>query len=231
MFDPSTTLVTYDESRGENRSKRKRSQSKTAEQGDCVDCNLCVQVCPVGIDIREGLQYECINCGLCADACDMTMGQFNSPKGLIAFKNELKPQQKWSRHLSYGSIVIVLLLIIYGWLNSWKSFEVNIIRDRQALYSVNEQGQVENHYIFKVRNKTIASKRYELNVEGISGLTIENNQKLEVLPGELRTISVTVNMSRPNSDFRNDIEFTIEDIDSKEVIRKESSFYSGDKGW
>ena len=231
MFDPSTTLVTYDANRGENRAKRKRSQVKTPEQGDCIDCNLCVQVCPVGIDIRDGLQYECINCGLCADACDMTMKQFNTPTGLIAFKQEVVPKTNWSRHLVYGSIVGVILLAIYIWANTWQSFEVNIIRDRQDLYSINQNGHVENHYIFKIRNKTLSANQYEISVNGFEGATIENSRQVEILPGELRTISVVVYSIEEVTNFRSDLIFSIQEVNSKNKIDKVSSFYSGNKGW
>ncbi|WP_206484275.1 cytochrome c oxidase accessory protein CcoG [Thalassotalea sp. G2M2-11] len=230
MFDKSTTMVSYDVARGENRAKRKRSQVKQSGQGDCVDCHLCVQVCPVGIDIRDGLQFECINCGLCADACDMTMEKFNAPKGLISFYQESSLQRRWLRHLAYGSLVLVLLLSIIVWLNSWQSFQVNIIRDRQELFRINEQANVENLYIVKIRNKTMNKQQYQLAVHGLSELTIENNRPVDVLAGELRVISVTVSRKEATDEFRNDIEFTIKEQSSQEVISKESSFYSGGRG-
>jgi polyferredoxin len=120
-----------------------------------IDCFLnayvlaMVQVCPVGIDIRDGLQYECINCGLCADACDMTMKKFNYQKGLISFTNEQPAKDSWKRHLGYGSVVTITLVSMFIWVNVWLNFEVNIIRDRQALYRVNQFGDVENTFCLK----------------------------------------------------------------------------------
>ena len=116
MFDQSTKLVTYDNKRGENRGKRKRNHAKEQNMGDCVDCKLCIQVCPAGIDIRDGLQYECINCALCIDACDNTMEKFNYEKGLIAFSHEQKPKQGWRRHVGYASFGSLTLLAIFLWI-------------------------------------------------------------------------------------------------------------------
>ena len=97
--------------------------------GDCVDCNLCVQVCPVGIDIRDGLQYECISCGLCIDACDMTMDKFNYEKGLIAFKKAEEKAVSWKKHIAYGACVSLSFLAMLAWALNWQNFNVNIIRE------------------------------------------------------------------------------------------------------
>jgi len=231
MFDESTKLVSYDNVRGENRGSRKRRQVKPQGIGDCVDCDLCVQVCPVGIDIRDGLQYECINCGLCADACDMTMEKFNYQKGLISFTNEQPAKDSWKRHLGYGSVVTITLVSMLIWANVWQSFEVNIIRDRQALYRVNQFGDIENTFLFKVRNKSSETKFYQIDVNGLEHAKITGSAKIEVLPGELKIASITVSVDEPLTEYINHVGFNITDIESSSHIVKNTSFYSGDGGW
>jgi len=231
MFDQFTRLVSYDHRRGENRGKRKRSQLKKAEQGDCVDCNLCVQVCPVGIDIRAGLQYECINCGLCVDACNATMDKFNYAQGLIDFTSEQPPKQHWKRHLGYGSCTGVLLLMMWLWLVSWQSVEVNIIRDRQALYRVNQAGNIENTYLLKIRNKSNQIKHYQIATMGLAHATIIGSSTVKVLPLELSLSSIVVTTDEPLTQTRSDIRFRITDIDSGDALEKISAFYSGNDGW
>jgi cytochrome c oxidase accessory protein FixG len=231
MFDKSTKLVSYDNVRGENRGARKRSQVKPQGMGDCVDCDLCVQVCPVGIDIRDGLQYECINCGLCADACDMTMKKFNYQKGLISFTNEQPAKDSWKRHLGYGSVVTITLASMFIWVNVWQSFEVNIIRDRQALYRVNQFGDVENTFLFKVRNKSSETKFYQIDVNGLEHAKITSSAKIEILPGELKITSITVSVDKPLTEYINHVGFNITDVKSRNSIVKNTSFYSGKGDW
>jgi cytochrome c oxidase accessory protein FixG len=226
MFDKSTTLVSYDHKRGENRGKRKLTEQKKLGMGDCVDCNLCVQVCPVGIDIRNGLQYECINCGLCADACDMTMDKFNYEKGLIAFTFEQAPKSSWKRHLAYGTCVTLSIIAMVVWALNWQNFEVNIIRDRQALYTINQDGNVQNTYVFKIRNKSNHVRFYNINIEGLDHANIVGNKTIKVLPGELNTASITVTVDKRLLKIRNDISFNIiDDVDNDSVL-KSTSFYS-----
>jgi cytochrome c oxidase accessory protein FixG len=231
MFDKSTKLVSYDNVRGENRGARKHSQSKPEGMGDCVNCDLCVQVCPVGIDIRDGLQYECINCGLCADACDMTMGKFDYQKGLISFTNEKFANNNWKRHLGYGSVVTIILVSMLIWVNVWQNFEVNIIRDRQALFSINQFGDIENTFLFKVRNKSNLPKFYQIKVGGLENAKITSLSTIRVLPGELKISSITVAVAEPLHEYRYQLNFKITEINGKRSIMKKTSFYSSNKDW
>ncbi len=137
MFIKSTTLMAYDNKRGENRGPRKIKYDKPSGKGDCVDCNLCVQVCPVGIDIRDGLQYECINCGLCADACDAVMKKFDYAKGLIRYHAEKKPIKGDGFNHVYAALTLLSLAFIFVWFEWREESEINILRDRQALYRIN----------------------------------------------------------------------------------------------
>ncbi|WP_252730493.1 cytochrome c oxidase accessory protein CcoG [Colwellia sp. E2M01] len=236
MFDQSTKLVSYDAVRGENRGKRKITAPKNANMGDCVDCNLCVQVCPVGIDIREGMQYECINCGLCVDACDMTMTKFNYPKGLIAFSATKSTKSPWKKHLSYGSCVTLSLVAMVVWGINWQSFEVNIIRDRQALYSVNQDGKIQNTYLFKIRNKSNQAKVYQINLVDFNNGHIvedskESHHKIAVQPQELKISAISVVVDDHQMKRRRDITFDVVEAASNSSITKNSSFYSGSGGW
>jgi len=231
MFDQSTKMVSYDNIRGENRGARKRSQEKPETMGDCVDCDLCVQVCPVGIDIRNGLQYECINCGLCVDACDMTMSKFNYQKGLISFINEQTPNNNWKRHLGYGSVVSITLLTMIFWATTWQSFDVNIIRDRQELFRINQDGNTENTFLFKVRNKSKQVRHYSIQVNELAHAKIKGSSQVKVSPGELTIYSITVVVEEPLEVIRSDVKFEIIDLSTNDSMQKSSSFYSGDGAW
>lgn len=231
MFDQSTKMVSYDALRGENRGSRKRSAVKDQGMGDCVDCDLCVQVCPVGIDIRNGLQYECINCGLCVDACDMTMKKFNYKKGLISFINEQPSKDNWKRHLGYGSVVLVTLLTMLAWATTWQSFDVNIIRDRQALFSVNQDGNTENTFLFKVRNKSTQIRSYQIEVNELAHARIIGSATVQVLPGELTIHSITVVAEKPLHNARSDVNFNIIDLYNNDSMQKDTSFYSSKNAW
>jgi cytochrome c oxidase accessory protein FixG len=231
MFDQSTKMVSYDTARGENRGSRKRSAVKPSGMGDCVDCDLCVQVCPVGIDIRNGLQYECINCGLCVDACDMTMEKFDYKKGLISFINEQPPKDNWKRHLGYGSVVLVTLLTMLAWATTWQSFDVNIIRDRQELFSINQDGNTENTFLFKVRNKSSHVRQYQVQVNELAHAKITGSATVKVLPGELTIHSITVVAEKPLLNVKSDVSFNITDLYNNESMRKNTSFYSTKDTW
>jgi cytochrome c oxidase accessory protein FixG len=231
MFDNATKIVSYDRSRGENRGKRKITQEENEGMGDCVDCNLCVQVCPVGIDIRNGLQYECISCGLCIDACDMTMDKFNYKKGLIAFKRAKDVTVSWKKHMTYGTCVSLSLLTILLWALNWQNFNVNIIRDRQALYKINQAGNIENTYLFKIRNKSNQVKTYQIKVEGLDNANIVSNANIQVLPGELKVSSISVEVDEPLAKKRSNISFHITEIGRDNSMTKTTPYYSGEGSW
>lgn len=231
MFDQTTKLVSYDQLRGENRGKRKRKAAKAQTMGDCVDCKLCVQVCPAGIDIRDGLQYECINCALCIDACDMTMEKFNYPKGLIAFSSQKQTKNRWRRHLGYSSIIMTTLLLMLLWVQSWQSFEVNIIRDRQALYRINLNGDVENSYLIKIRNKSQQSKTYRITIEGLKNASLFGSSQITVAAGELTALPLAVAVEHNLTQVHNELTFNIIDTEDGTSIFKTTSFYSGEGGW
>ncbi|NTS76502.1 cytochrome c oxidase accessory protein CcoG [Catenovulum sp. SM1970] len=236
FFVKTTTLMTYDTARGEGRGPRKMNQAKPEGKGDCVDCNLCVQVCPVGIDIRNGLQYECINCGLCADACDGVMAKFNYAKGLISYKAEQKQALGFSFNHVYGSLACLSFVFMLTWFEFRDSSEVNVLRDRQALYRINTQGDVENTYIIKTLNKTQQVKEYQITTDKMLGIEIAGDKVFTVEPGQLQTHVIAVvdknknRLGNLDSPFK-DIELVITDIATDERFNKAVSFYQSNDAW
>ena len=187
MFDKDTLIVSYDPGRGEPRGSRpkKIAHADLASQGkgDCIDCGLCVQVCPTGIDIRKGLQYECIGCAACIDVCDEVMDKMSYPRGLIryatqnAMSNGWDKLRMWRRVLRPRVLIYtgILLLIVAAFLTSLalrKPFRVDVVRDRGSLARMVERGAIENTYRLQVMNATESPQRYRVAVSGLEGATL-----------------------------------------------------------
>lgn len=185
MFDRDTLIVAYDEKRGEPRSrgkKRKDSDSSTATAGDCIDCGICVQVCPTGIDIRDGLQYECIACAACIDGCNEVMGRIGLPPGLIKYSTEardnggdktLLASVLRPRVLAYAALLTLVFAGFVVALAMRSSIQVDILRDRNAFFRWAENGDIENTYQIRVMNKGQSSQYYDIAVEGLAGARVE----------------------------------------------------------
>ncbi|WP_448548572.1 cytochrome c oxidase accessory protein CcoG [Thalassotalea fusca] len=235
MFDDNTMLVAYDEKRGENRGRRKRKDDhKAMNLGDCVDCNLCVEVCPAGIDIRNGLQYECISCGACIDACDQTMSKFNYAKGLISFTSEKRlqgQQQKTLRPkvLSYGSFTLLAFLLMALMIHLRVPVEASIIRDRHALYRTNFDGSVENTYQLKITNKSQLRQSYQLEVVGITHAKLSVPPIFTIDGQEMIVVPLTITTAPEYLNQRmQPITFKITALAQDDVsLEKSSYFYSG----
>lgn len=233
MFDKDTLLVTYDAQRGESRGKRKRKQDpKDLGLGDCVDCNLCVEVCPAGIDIRNGLQYECINCGLCIDACDDTMDKFGYAKGLIKYQSEHEASGKKTnpfrlKLVGYATLTALIILTMVVWAFNRTPIEASVIRDRNALYRVNYEGLVENPYTLSVINKTQTTMTYTVSLEGLENAELNVPTVIEIEGGEMLQIPVTVIKDGYDLKLKaTPISFTIESKQRADIkITKESYFY------
>jgi cytochrome c oxidase accessory protein FixG len=173
MFDHDTLIVTYDAERGEPRGARsKKTDLVAANLGSCVDCSLCVQVCPTGIDIRNGLQYECIGCGACADVCDTVMDKLGYAKGLVRYTTQNAMDNKWTtkqtlmrvlrpRVLVYTSILMALIIAVGASLATRTPFKVDVVRDRATLARITENGGIENIYRLQVMNASEVSGRHE----------------------------------------------------------------------
>lgn len=196
MFDKDTLVVTYDTERGEMRGPRTKSVDYKAQGlGDCIDCTLCVQVCPVGIDIRDGLQYECIGCGLCVDACNSVMDKMQYPRGLIRYTTPNGLAQHWDarqmlrrvarpRVLFYSTVLLALTGTMVATLMLRTPLKVDVIRDRSVLARQVEGGQIENVYRLQVFNATEKPQRFSLEASGIEGLKVASDTDVEVPAAE-----------------------------------------------
>jgi cytochrome c oxidase accessory protein FixG len=202
MFDRDTLIITYDAERGEPRGpRRKGADPKAAGLGSCVDCTWCVQVCPTGIDIRKGLQYECIACAACIDACDTVMDKVGYPRGLIRYTTQHALDHKQThvvrpRIIVYG---VLLALIIAGWAGALamrKPVALDVIRDRNALYRMLDDGNVENVYNVKILNKTEHAHRFRITVEGPGELRLDPSPaEFSVPSGEVFPVAIRVRRS------------------------------------
>ncbi|OUS25628.1 cytochrome c oxidase accessory protein CcoG [Gammaproteobacteria bacterium 45_16_T64] len=234
MFDKDTLQVTYDTKRGDPRGKRKKTADPKQENlGDCIDCKLCVQVCPTGIDIRNGLQYECIGCAACIDACDSIMDQMGYDRGLVRYSNEHAIQGEKSsilrpRLVAYAIILCIMILGFIGTLFSRVPLEVDIIRDRNQLYRTNIDGDIENVYTLKIINKTQELHSYRISLAGLEGLTLDTPETITALPGELVVVPTTAHISpgalkRPSTK----IQFHVEALDDPSLQTEEESRFLG----
>ncbi len=204
MFDKDTLIVTYDTARGEPRGSRgKKVDPKEKGLGSCVDCTLCVQVCPTGIDIRKGLQYECIGCGACADVCDEVMDKFGYARGLVKYSTQNALTNGWDkaqivrramrpRVLVYSTILGLIALAVMVSLYLRVPMKVDVIRDRGAMARMVEKGRIENVYRLQIMNATEDRQLVQLKVQGMEGITLASEPTVEVLPTEVRTVAVRV---------------------------------------
>jgi len=191
MLDKDSLVISYDALRGEPRGGRKKGDDFEAKQlGSCIDCSLCVQVCPTGIDIRNGMQYECIGCAACIDVCDDVMDKMDYPRGLVKYTTENKMEGKPTTLLRPRIIVYVILLIsilsgvVYS-IETRDSVALNILRDRNALYRENFEGIISNTYTIKVLNMDLIDHDYTLKVTGIDGLSSSINDPISVKAGQV----------------------------------------------
>lgn len=202
MFDPDTLVITYDPERGEPRGPRKKGADAKAT-GDCVDCGLCVAVCPTGIDIRKGIQYECIGCGACIDACDPVMDKVGLPRGLIRYTTENALEKHFSpkevvghilrpRVILYTTVLVAITLASIWSLATRVPLKVDVIRDRSLLAREADDGRIENVYNLKVMNTTEEPKRYALSVEGMDGIEIVGDRIVEVASAENHEVTIVV---------------------------------------
>jgi cytochrome c oxidase accessory protein FixG len=196
MFDRDTLVISYDRRRGEPRGSRSRgSDAKALQLGDCIDCRMCVQVCPTGIDIRNGLQYECIACAACIDACDGIMDKMRAPRGLIRYSTQHAMEGRATRiarprMLVYGGILSLLGAGFVAALLLRTPLELDVIRDRNALYREARPGYIENVYTLRIINKDDAPHEYTLSASGLPTLALETEPAvIEAGPHEILTVT------------------------------------------
>jgi cytochrome c oxidase accessory protein FixG len=202
MFDRDTLIVTYDPQRGEPRApRRKGPDPRTLALGDCIDCGLCVQVCPTGIDIRQGLQYECIGCGLCVDACDTVMQKMAYPPRLIRYDTQNSMEAGWSRRellrrvlrprvLLYTTILALLVTGLLASLIVRTPFKVDVVRDRASLARIAEGGRLENVYRLQIMNATEKPQQYRIVADGLEGLSVSPDEPVTVDAAQSRWVAV-----------------------------------------
>jgi cytochrome c oxidase accessory protein FixG len=196
MFDPATRSVSYDQPRGEP-----RRAGSDATAGDCIDCGICVQVCPTGIDIRDGLQYECINCGLCIDACDQVMTRIGSPTGLIRFAPEDSSagtrQASWYQRPRVAAYAVLLLVFtaLGVWTISQRSLlRVDVLRDRNVLSRETADGRIENAYQLQVMNLTETAQKYKVSLDDDSPFAIVGEPTIMVDAGSIVPLQLTLSV-------------------------------------
>ncbi len=237
MFDHDTLIVTYDAARGEPRGARSKKADPTAlNLGACVDCTLCVQVCPTGIDIRKGLQYECIGCGACIDVCDTVMDKMGYARGLVryatqnALSNQWSSRQMWQRVmrprvLIYTAILGALVLGLLVSLSMRTPLKVDVVRDRASLARITEVGTLENVYRLQIMNAREESQTYRLSVTGLDRIEIKTATEIEVAPAQARWVIVRADIpygSAPQGSHK--IAFEIQALNSKDHVTEKSVF-------
>ena len=227
MVDSNTQTVAYDFNRGEPRNTKRNS----AGAGDCVDCGICVQVCPTGIDIRNGLQYQCINCGLCIDACNEVMSKIARPAGLIRFLSENALAHTSKKQNRVRLTAYTCLLIIFSGLAVWTLADrallrVNVIRDRGPLYRETSDGRIENVYTLKLMNLDDQPHTYTVAPLGLPGMAIVGTSEFNLPPGSIQPETITV--SAPNNDESSGpmpIRFVITARDQTQLTTREKTVF------
>ncbi|MFZ6872911.1 cytochrome c oxidase accessory protein CcoG [Undibacterium sp. Di27W] len=237
MFDKDTLIVTYDTARGDPRgSRNKKIDYKSQGLGDCVDCGICVQVCPTGIDIREGLQYECIACGACIDGCDQVMDKMGYARGLIRYTTEhaltkkLDDKAMWKRvfrmrTLIYGGLLGMIIVMSAVSLALHTPLKVDVLKDR-GMPKVTETGAIENVYRLQVMNTQESPRRFSVEVQGAAGAMIVNSRDMEVGSASTKAFPVRVRVpANVLGSGSNRIRFIIKDIASPEVAVTEKAVF------
>ena len=192
MFDKDTLIISYDATRGEPRGKR-------GAGGDCVDCGVCVQVCPTGIDIRNGLQHECIGCAACIDGCNQVMTKLGRPINLIRYATTHSVEGKPTRVvrprvLIYGALLLALVAATAATLYLRVPLKLDVIRDRAAIAREVEDGQVENVYRLQVMNTVEQARAFHLEVSGLPGIQVAGEPTVGVGAATSRTVPVKVRL-------------------------------------
>jgi cytochrome c oxidase accessory protein FixG len=206
MFDRDTLIVSYDSARGEPRGKRGRGTDLAAAKlGHCIDCQLCVHVCPAGIDIRDGLQYECIACTACIDACNGVMDKMRYPRNLIGYATQNGLAQRLTRRrmfarvlrprvLIYGAVLAAITLAFAASLALRQPLRVDVVRDRASLARLVDNGQVENIYRLQLMNATEEAQRYRVAIEGLNEAALMNRADVTVEPAAARWVVLAVRL-------------------------------------
>jgi cytochrome c oxidase accessory protein FixG len=239
MFDRDTLVITYDARRGEPRGARSRAADRVKlGVGDCVDCGICVQVCPTGIDIRKGLQYECIGCAACIDGCNQVMDKMGYSRGLIRYSTEnalasnLDMRRMWKRAmrprtLIYGTLLLVIVSGFLAALYLRTPLKVDVIRDRAVLARETRDGMIENVYRLQIMNTDERTHRYAIRASGLDGLQVLGAQPVAVAGATTAAVAITVRADpariKPGSHA---IRFHVEAVEDASIrVDEKSRFY------
>jgi len=236
MYDEDTLAVHYDVSRGENRGARKSGDDYQARGlGDCIDCSWCVQVCPVDIDIRDGMQYECINCGLCVDACNTIMDKMSYTRGLIRFTSEGDLSRGKTKFLrprlfAYGLIMVTMIGSFSYTIAARVPVTLDIIRDRGARLYRLQGDKVQNVYTVKINNMDRKPHKYTISVSGEHDYTLKGYRAMELEEGEVFTLPLRISVPRSQlTHAKNDIVLTVTARDDPTMSATEVSSFIGPK--
>jgi cytochrome c oxidase accessory protein FixG len=230
MFDKDTLVITYDPKRGEPRGKGEG-------KGDCVDCSICVQVCPTGIDIREGLQYQCIGCAACIDGCNQVMDKVDKPRGLIRYSTTHALEQNLTRTQMFRRAlrprVLVYTAILWAVIGAagvglWLRvpLKVDVIRDRGVLAREVEGGQVENVYRLQIMNTSETPRQFDIAVAGLPTLQLATEPRVQVGATESRMVPLRVRADPALAGAgTHKIQFSIRASDDENVAVLEKSVF------
>jgi len=245
MFDKDTLIIGYDTTRGEPRGTRgRKTDLEQAKLGHCIDCGLCVQVCPTGIDIRKGLQYECIGCAACIDVCDGVMDKMKYPRGLIRYDTERGLEQGLGtrqlirrlmrpRVLVYSVVLLLIVGAFLGGLAMRSPFKVDVVRDRGALANLVEDGWIENVYRLQVMNATERTQSYRISVAGLPQAQLDLKSEVQLGPAGSRWVPVALRIppevAASAGAGSHKIEFVVERVsqgaaDKPRVVQEKSTF-------
>ena len=229
--------MTYDTARGEPRGSRSRKADPAQlGLGACVDCDLCVQVCPTGIDIRKGLQYECIGCGACADVCDTVMDKMGYARGLVKYSTQNAVKLGWTqkqilRHilrprvLIYTGILAAVTLAMFVSMGTRIPFRVDVVRDRAIMSRLADDGRVENLFRLQIMNATESAQPFRISVTGRPGIALASKATVSVDSAQSRWVVLSV-LAPSDAEHAGSqpIEFEIESLNGLGKIREKSVF-------
>ncbi len=239
MFDPDTLIIAYDTARGESRGARAKGVDHRAlGLGDCVDCGICVQVCPTGIDIRNGLQNECIGCAACIDGCDQVMDKMEYPRGLIRYSTENAVSKRYTpmdivrrsfrpRVIIYSAILLLLTGITAWSLATRIPLKVNVLKDHSTLSREADDGRIENTYQLKIMNTGDLTRTFRVSIAGIDGIRLENNSEITVEGGVIGSQTVVASADPGSAKSgASPIKFSVEDVgDASVAVTENSKFW------
>jgi cytochrome c oxidase accessory protein FixG len=238
MFDKDTLIITYDQRRGEPRGARAgKDETATNALGDCIDCSLCVQVCPTGIDIRKGLQYECIGCAACVDACNAVMTKTGAQPGLIRYSTEHALHKQWSpaqmrqrvlrpRVLIYCGLLLVIVTAFFAALVMRTPLKLDVIRDRGSMGREVEDGMIENVYRLQIMNTAETAHRYKLAVFGIDSISLATPDDLMLAATASRAVPVRVRVEHGKGRVgSNKITFELKALDDSNLQVQEKAVF------